>query len=76
MNYSPCYICTKHSEICHVHCKVYADWLAEQKAKKEKIRKAKQRESEVNEFVCAQGKRIRRKQQSEWDKRHQDRGGK
>lgn len=68
----PCQFCLKRSEICHAHCIEYPAWVERMKARKEAMRKAKEKTSVADGFLCDQQKRIRRKQQAEWQKKYNE----
>lgn len=52
---NPCRYCTTdRNATCHTTCKDFFDWQAEEKAKKEQIKKAKNAMRELDDYVVKQ----------------------
>ena len=72
MRKNPCYNCVRRCYLCHEHCDEYADWVKERREYNEKVHALREHRHMVEGFLCDQKKRVRAKNQLEWNRKYRE----
>lgn len=60
---NPCYQnCTERSATCHGTCQRYKDWAKAERERKKKLREARDKETDVEDYIAGVSARIKRTQ--------------